>query len=91
MKKVLRSVFHSVLYVGLLLMLIFGSTPAYSKHLYHEQDYQNYFCTEVVEGETEKYLEDNSGRIDCLTDQYAIEVDFASKWAEAIGQALYYS
>lgn len=30
-------------------------------------------------------------RVDCLTDEYAIEVDFAKKWAEAIGQSLYYA
>ena len=29
-------------------------------------------------------------RIDCLTSSYAIEVDFAKKWAESIGQSLYY-
>ena len=27
---------------------------------------------------------------DCLTDTHAIEFDFGNKWAEAIGQALYY-
>ncbi|MFQ5445257.1 MAG: hypothetical protein ACE5EK_11665, partial [Nitrospinales bacterium] len=31
-----------------------------------------------------------SGRVDCLTAHYAIEFDFADKWAEAIGQALFY-
>ncbi len=30
-------------------------------------------------------------RIDCLTDEYAIEVDFSKKWAESVGQALYYA
>ena len=30
-------------------------------------------------------------RIDCLTDEYAIEFDWGKKWAEGIGQALYYS
>lgn len=30
-------------------------------------------------------------RVDCLTDEYAIEFDFAVKWAESLGQALYYS
>jgi hypothetical protein len=30
-------------------------------------------------------------RVDCLTDNYAIEVDFAKKWAEGIGQSLYYA
>ena len=29
-------------------------------------------------------------RVDCLTNQYAIEYDFTHKWAEAIGQALHY-
>lgn len=30
-------------------------------------------------------------RVDLLTDSQAIEVDWAKKWAESIGQALYYS
>ena len=30
-------------------------------------------------------------RVDILTEDYAIEVDFATKWAEAIGQALHYA
>ena len=29
--------------------------------------------------------------MDCLTKDYAIEFDFAKKWAESIGQSLYYS
>lgn len=55
---------------------------------YHEADYQDHFCA-GVSGETEYILEDRT-RVDCLTSEYAIEVDFAKKWAEAIGQALYY-
>ena len=31
-----------------------------------------------------------SGRVDILNDEYAIEVDFARKWKEAVGQALWY-
>ena len=30
-------------------------------------------------------------RCDCVTDHYAVEFDFGKKWAEAIGQPLYYS
>jgi hypothetical protein len=30
-------------------------------------------------------------RCDCLTKDYAVEFDFGYKWAESIGQALYYS
>jgi hypothetical protein len=38
-------------------------------------------------GVIEYALEDRT-RVDCLTDEYAVEVDFAAKWA--VGQALYY-
>ena len=30
-------------------------------------------------------------KVDCLTDEHAIEVDFAKKWAESVGQSLYYA
>lgn len=30
-------------------------------------------------------------RVDLLSDEFAIEVDWAPKWAESIGQALYYA
>lgn len=30
-------------------------------------------------------------RVDLLNDQFAIEVDWAHKWAEAIGQSVYYA
>ena len=33
----------------------------------------------------------NKTRVDCLTKEYAIEVDWAKKWAEGVGQSLYYS
>lgn len=34
-------------------------------------------------------LSDNT-RVDCMTDTLAVEFDLANKWAECIGQALYY-
>ena len=60
-----------------------------AKHLYPEKYYQNNWCHEN-KGSSEVRLSDNT-RIDCLTEEYAIEFDFASKWAEAIGQSLHYS
>ncbi len=42
------------------------------------------------EGRREFRLWDGT-RVDCLTKDYAIEFDFAHKWAESIGQSLYYS
>ncbi len=54
-----------------------------------EKYYQNKMCSEFG-GKTEYVLFDKT-RVDCLTPEYAIEVDFAKKWAEGIGQALYYA
>ncbi len=33
----------------------------------------------------------DKARIDCVTQTHAIEFDFAPKWAESIGQSLYYA
>lgn len=54
-----------------------------------EKYYQAKMCSEFG-GKTEYVLFDKA-RVDCLTSEYAIEVDFAKKWAEGIGQALYYA
>ena len=59
-----------------------------AKHIYPEKVYQEQWC-KAHQGTIEYRLKDNS-RIDCLTEEYAIEFDFANKWAEAIGQSLYY-
>ena len=62
-------------------------TPAPKKK--KESYYQQQLC-ERLGGETEYVLKDRT-RVDCLSDTYAIEVDFARKWAEGIGQSLYYA
>ncbi len=54
----------------------------------YEKDYQESWCS--GKGVTEFVLPDKT-RVDCLTDSHAIEFDWAKKWAEAIGQSLYYS
>ena len=56
---------------------------------YNERHYQTQLCNEL-DGEMEFVLEDRT-RVDCLTNEYAIEVDFAKKWAESIGQSLHYA
>jgi hypothetical protein len=45
---------------------------------------------EELKGKTEVVLWDRT-RVDILTKEYAYEVDWASKWAESIGQSLYYA
>ncbi|MCF2910002.1 hypothetical protein L1285_16905 [Pseudoalteromonas sp. DL2-H2.2] len=51
-----------------------------------EADFVEFHC----KGQVEYRLPDKT-RVDCLTDQFAIEYDWGKKWAEAVGQALYYS
>ena len=54
-----------------------------------EMYYENEWCTTDF-GRKEVILLDMT-RVDCMTKDYAIEFDFDKKWAEAIGQSLYYS
>lgn len=54
-----------------------------------EKYYQSKMCSEF--GGKMEYVLFDKARVDCLTPEYAIEVDFAKKWAEGIGQALYYA
>ncbi len=61
---------------------------AQAKHLHKEAYYQKIICNKF-KGQIEYVLPDKT-RIDCLTSRYAIEIDFAEKWAESIGQSLYY-
>ena len=60
-----------------------------AKRLYLEKEYQDYWCG-LKNGITEYKLTDNT-RVDCLLPDMAVEFDYANKWAECIGQALYYS
>jgi hypothetical protein len=78
MKKIL------IMFILLLLSLTaFSQLP---KQL--ESYYQTNFA-DTINGVREYRLFDGT-RVDIVTDTFAIEVDFASKWAESIGQALYY-
>jgi hypothetical protein len=72
------------------LFLMFHST-IYGNNL-SEADYRDHYC-DLANGQTEVYLQDRDGGVycDCLTEHYAVEVEFANKWAEAIGQSLYYA
>lgn len=58
-------------------------------HAQHESEYTRAWCT-AHSGEQEYTLADMT-RVDCLTKDYAIEVDRPERWAESIGQALFYA
>ena len=55
----------------------------------NERYYQDLFARKHG-GHVEVLMQDGS-RCDIITQTHAIEVDFASKWAEAIGQSLNYA
>lgn len=77
----------------LLVLIVSSSVSAYAatpkQHKYFEKDYQNAWCG-ANRGVTEFILPDKA-RVDCVTPTHAIEFDFAKKWAESIGQSLYYA
>lgn len=75
----------------LILLLIVGLSPgiALAKRAHPEKWYQEKWCKEHA-GQVEIVLPDGT-RCDCLTGTHAVEFDFGSKWAEAVGQSVYYS
>lgn len=68
-------------------VILFTGCTQEKKH--NEKYYQVKLCNDLG-GVMEQSLLDRT-RVDCLTDEYAIEVDFAKKWAESVGQSLYYA
>lgn len=73
----------------LLLFCLFPPVVLAGGHIHLERWYQERWCARVG-GVVEAVLPDRT-RCDCLTAGYAVEVDFARKWAEGIGQAMYYA
>lgn len=88
----------TLIIIIIILLLIIISTVVYcstypfkeavfeQKEKYKESDYVKAYCSGKVE-----YVLPDRTRVDCLTDEYAIEFDYAKKWAESIGQSLYYA
>lgn len=81
------------IFVFLISLAVFCSTYPFqtpkfdeTQENFHEKDYVQAYCKGVIE-----YVLPDRTRVDCLTDEYAIEFDWGKKWAEAIGQSLYYA
>jgi hypothetical protein len=76
--------------IALIFILIFlFPSMLFAKREHPEKWYQQQWC-EAHNGQVEITMPDGT-RCDCVTDTHAIEFDFGSKWAEAIGQSAYYS
>ena len=71
-----------------LLLLSISLNAKYHKHIHKERWYQIVAAKELS-GQMEYQIK--GVRVDILTKTHAIEVDFAHKAYESIGQALYYS
>jgi len=69
----------------IILALITGTANAAQT----ESEYRDLLCG--GEGWVMEEFLKNGTRADCLTDRLAIEVEWAHKWAEAIGQSLNYA
>lgn len=67
-------------------LLFVAARPARHEH---NEGYWATIIAEQLRGESEHRLPDGA-RVDILTDDAAIEIDWPSKWAEGVGQALYY-
>ena len=70
-----------------LFLFLLLALPLFGKQ--SERYYQEKFAREIG-GQVEVVMKDGT-RCDILTATHAIEVDFAKKWAEAIGQSLNYA
>jgi hypothetical protein len=81
----------SLIFLSLVIFYLITSNESEEKQniVKNEKYYQTNLCKKL-NGVIEYKLPDKT-RIDCLTDDYAIEIDWAKKWAEGIGQALYYA
>jgi len=72
-----------------ILLIILFALSIKSAHAYQESYYQDIYC-DLVEGEKEVILDDKT-RVDWLTKEYAIELDFTHKAYECGFQALHYA
>jgi hypothetical protein len=52
-----------------------------------EQKFQERYCS----GMQQEVTMPSGARADCISEEYAIEVDLSNKWAEALGQSLHYA
>ena len=84
------------LFINILLTLSTLSALAYEtyttikipSHKHNEMSYQIAWCK--IHNGIMEYENIDKTRVDCLTSTHAVEFDFYNKWAESIGQALYY-
>ena len=72
----------------LIIVSIALSLPLIGQQKLSEQDYSLYIQS-LIGGQREYSVP--NGRVDLVTDEYAIEIEKATNWKESIGQCLWYA
>ena len=91
MKKLLKIfliILLSTVFSGFAISSTIKAKSNHLTHLHSESSYQKAWAE--LNNAIVEYKNDDYTRVDCLTDIHAVEFDFANKWAESVGQALYY-
>lgn len=83
------SLIHILIFLLLLPNISIGQRRA-NKEVVYQNEFSKKLTRDSISNETEVTMNDRT-RCDIVTDTFAIEVDFANKWAESIGQSLHYS
>ncbi len=73
----------------IIIALLLVSYSVHAARNHHEKWYQEQWCQEH-NGKMEVQMKDST-RCDCVTETHAIEMDFADKWYESVGQSTNYS
>jgi hypothetical protein len=79
-------------FIIIILFLSTSGTGHTKVRINSEKFYQESYCQGQVEIPLKDHIKGKRAvHCDCLSETHAIEFDFADKWAEAIGQSLYYA
>jgi hypothetical protein len=73
----------------IILALLLVSLMCYAQLPKQLESYYQINFADTINGIREYRLPDGT-RVDIVTDTFAIEVDFASKWSQSVGQVIYY-
>lgn len=77
--------------IAFLAIVLSSCAPVAAANKWHERQYQESWCGARPDLISIEYRLPDMTRVDCLFEDYALEVDWDYKWAESIGQSLYYA
>jgi len=80
-----------IAYYFMLIFILTAGGCADKKLLKNERDFQQAFNKVYFKGKAQMEVSVKYGRVDLVSDKFAVEVDRLSKFHEGIGQALHYA